>query len=112
MELNEYQKRAMTTLKQSTCDVSHVLFGLAAEAGEVAGKATKAVRDLDVPPHEMPHDPEVAVAILAEVGDVLWYVAAVCRAFGTTLEDVARDNLAKLRSRADRGVIQGSGDDR
>ena len=47
-----------------------------------------------------------------ELGDVLWYISALASDLGVTLEDVAADNVAKLRSRAERGVLGGSGDNR
>ncbi|MDX8383532.1 MAG: MazG nucleotide pyrophosphohydrolase domain-containing protein, partial [Ghiorsea sp.] len=50
--------------------------------------------------------------IVAELGDVLWYVAMVAKECGSSLEDIANSNLAKLRSRDERGTLQGSGDER
>lgn len=83
------------------------ILGLVNEAGEVAGKLKKVLRD------ENGHISEKALeAIKAEVGDVLWYVAAVCSDLGFSLGDVAEANLVKLASRQDRGVLGGSGDQR
>ena len=55
---------------------------------------------------------EAREAILAELGDVLWYVAQVATDLGESLEAVAQANLAKLRSRKERGRLGWDGDDR
>ena len=51
-------------------------------------------------------------ALADELGDVLWYVAEVGTVLDVNLDDVAARNLEKLRSRAERGVLKGSGDNR
>ena len=55
---------------------------------------------------------ERRTALAAELGDVLWYVAQLATEAGLDLDEIADDNLAKLLSRRDRGVLQGSGDAR
>lgn len=52
------------------------------------------------------------VRFAKEAGDCLWVLTAAVVGAGLTLEDVAAGNLAKLRDRAARGVIRGTGDDR
>jgi NTP pyrophosphatase (non-canonical NTP hydrolase) len=47
-----------------------------------------------------------------EIGDVLWYLAAICRDFDLSLQSAAEGNIEKLRSRQERGVLSGSGDNR
>lgn len=47
-----------------------------------------------------------------ELGDVLWQLSGLCNVLGYTLEDVAKQNLKKLSSRMERGVIDGNGDNR
>jgi NTP pyrophosphatase (non-canonical NTP hydrolase) len=47
-----------------------------------------------------------------ELGDVLWYIAAVGYELGMTLEDIARANVQKLLKRRSEGKLQGSGSDR
>lgn len=47
-----------------------------------------------------------------ELGDVLWMVSAICSDHGIGLGEVAQRNIDKLASRAARGVLSGSGDNR
>lgn len=121
MTLNEYQKRAMTTCMESCKNDTYMLFGLMAEVGEVADKIAKWKRKKIV---RIDGDKLVfrtsciAVAetyrkeLLAEVGDSLWFIAGIASVMGFSLEDVARQNLDKLASRQERGVIDGKGDNR
>lgn len=76
--------------------------GLVNEAGEYAGKVKKILRG----------DTNTTEAAAAELGDVLWYLAACAEALGVDLADVAHQNLTKLADRAARGVLKGSGDNR
>jgi NTP pyrophosphatase (non-canonical NTP hydrolase) len=79
--------------------------GLAGEAGEVANKVKKMFRD------DLGSD-ELREPLRKELGDILWYVAALCTEFQLELGDVAQDNLAHLRRRQQMGTIHGSGDTR
>lgn len=81
--------------------------GLAGEAGEVAEQVKKAIRDDQGRITESRR-----AALKKELGDVLWYVAALCSELDLDMADVAQTNLDKLASRKERGVIQGDGDDR
>jgi NTP pyrophosphatase (non-canonical NTP hydrolase) len=47
-----------------------------------------------------------------ELGDILWYLSAVATDLGIDLDDVATTNYEKLKSRQERNVLQGSGDNR
>ena len=109
MELNEYQRMASkTAIYPEEHALTYPALGLAGEAGEVANKVKKLIRD--------GIDPDTIDAkrgeIADEVGDVLWYIAALCMGLGVGLEDVARGNLHKLADRQRRGKIEGSGDTR
>lgn len=108
MELNEYQDRAMRTAIYKTLPVVYPALGLAGEAGEVADKVKKTIRDKggDFT------DETVRTEIAKELGDVMWYLAALARDLGYTLEEIAEMNLAKTQSRASRDRIHGSGDNR
>jgi len=100
----------------SALAVNYAVIGLANEAGEVAGKWKKYLRgDYGENPGEAAtgHLPEKLKETLAgEIGDVLWYVAALCSELGIKKEDVERENLQKLADRQARGVLKGDGDKR
>lgn len=133
--LNEYQEDAVSTAlypgKGACAGALYCALKLAGEAGEVAEKVGKAIRDdgflfsedLTIPRDSAfdAADPwayskwftaERRDSLIKELGDVLWYVAAMSEELGVTLEDVASQNIAKLQDRAARGVLQGSGDNR
>jgi NTP pyrophosphatase (non-canonical NTP hydrolase) len=98
-----YQKSAVTTaIYPKQWRVYYPAMGLSAEAGEVANKVKKIMRDGK-------YDRD---AIAAEIGDVLWYCAALAEDMGFLLEDIAEQNLNKLYSRKERNVLSGSGDER
>ena len=81
--------------------------GLAGEAGEVCEKIKKVMRD------QNGHLTEGnAQELSKELGDVLWYVAAIATEINMSLSAIAEDNMAKLQDRLDRGVLKGSGDNR
>ena len=136
IEFNEYEEESATTLAQSLRDMHEMLeseipdvpqwrdmvatskevtkgrllayysLGMCSEAGEIASKIKKQVRD-GIP---LDHD-----ALLLECGDVLWYVTQMARlADGKpgALRRVAARNLAKLKDRQNRGAICGEGDSR
>lgn len=108
MNFEDYQAQASKTAVYNDADVIiYPALGLMSEAGEVAGKVKKVLRD-----HNGNFTPEDRWAIADELGDVLWYIAALAYDLGTPMELIARRNLDKLNSRMARGVIGGSGDDR
>ena len=88
--------------------LEYLALGLTSEAGEVAGKVKKLIRDgEDVEGFEMKK-----IAIASEVGDVLWYCAMMAKEVGVPLNTIMQENLRKLHDRKERGTLQGSGDDR
>jgi len=108
MTLNEYQNAAVKTAVYGTGQqIIYPTLGLAGEAGEVADKVKKVLRDNDGV-----FTPELKEQIMFEMSDCLWYCAALARDLGYTLEEAAKKNLDKLNSRMARGVISGSGDNR
>lgn len=122
MELNDYQNRAMSTCMDSCMNISYMLLNLQAEVGEFSGKVAKHIRKdeagidcnrLYFDSHNMQDEYFVALDHLQkEAGDILWQLSGLCKVMGWSLEEVAQQNLKKLASRKDRGVIAGNGDDR
>lgn len=104
MNLNEYQENARA-FRAPTANMFYAITGLAAEAGEVCDKVAKAIRDGH-------GEDQVREGLKKELGDLLWFVAAVADDNNLTLEEIATANIDKLTSRQIRGVILGSGDDR
>lgn len=81
--------------------------GLVGEAGEIAEKVKKMIRDDASKLTE-----ERRQALIKELGDVLWYVSALAREIGSSLNEVATQNIRKLYSRMNRDKLHGEGDNR
>jgi NTP pyrophosphatase (non-canonical NTP hydrolase) len=109
MDLNSYQQSARTTARYPDVGANPIYptLGLSGEAGEVADKVKKVLRD-----RGGVFDAAVREELKLELGDVLWYVAQLASELGLSLDEVAEANLAKLASRATRGRLSGSGDHR
>ncbi len=109
LTFSEYQKESRKTAVYPNAGNNFIYptLGLAGEAGEVAEKIKKVIRDKNGV-----IDEETKEKIAKELGDVLWYVAQLCTELGLSMEEVARKNLEKLFSRKERGVLHGEGDER
>jgi NTP pyrophosphatase (non-canonical NTP hydrolase) len=109
MEFDDYQKKAKTTAVYPKKDnpLWYPALGLAGEAGEVADKVKKIMRD---------HGGKVSDVkrqeLVKELGDVLWYMAMLAAELGVKLDLVASENIRKITSRKVRGVLHGEGDNR
>ena len=106
MNINEYQKQASETAIYKD-KLIYPTLGLAGEAGEIANKVKKILRDNS---GELEED--VRQNLISELGDVLWYIAALATDLNVELSEVANKNIEKLNSRKNRGTIGGSGDNR
>ena len=109
MKLNDYQRESRKTAlyPEVGSNAIYPTLGLVGEAGEVADKVKKILRDKNGV-----FDKHSKDAIKFELGDVLWYVSQLASELGYELEEIAIANLEKLNSRKSRGKIQGSGDNR
>lgn len=107
---NHYQEKALKTAiypdKGDLGGLLYVSLGLG-EAGEIQGKVKKILRDHngDIQPH---HKYE----LVKELGDLLWYIAAMAKELDYGLEEIMVLNLEKLASREKRGTLKGNGDNR
>lgn len=109
MNFEEYQQLSRRTALYPNKDANFVYpaLGLCGESGEVAEKIKKVIRDKNGVLDEVTRQ-----ELAKELGDVLWYVAQMSTELGLSLEAVAGQNIAKLFSRLERGMIQGAGDNR
>jgi NTP pyrophosphatase (non-canonical NTP hydrolase) len=109
VDFSEYQSlsRRTATYPRAGEDLTYPALGLCGEAGEVAEKVKKTLRDDGGVLTD-----ERREALSRELGDVLWYLSQVATEAGLDLEEIAAENLDKLFSRQERGVLRGSGDDR
>lgn len=113
MKFDEYQEKAAEfDLYQQVNGLNDLGFlekvlGLVGETGEVADKIKKIIRDKNGDA-----DAEDRLAVMKELGDVLWYVASVARYLDLSLDEVAAMNIKKLSDRKERGKLHGAGDER
>jgi NTP pyrophosphatase (non-canonical NTP hydrolase) len=109
LDFQAYQRQSRSTARYPDAGSNPIYptLGLCGEAGEVADKVKKVIRD-----HGGRFNPELIEGLKLELGDVLWYVAQLATELNLDLESIARANLDKLASRAARNVIAGDGDTR
>ena len=102
MLFEEYQEQAWKTALESAKNPAYMVANLTSEAGEVAGKYAKWIRDgvLD------------EAGMQKEVGDVLWQIAGLSTVMGWSLADLASKNLQKLTARQMNNTLSGEGDER
>ena len=120
MKLNEYEGFCSTTDKYIESinniekdRISDLLYlttlcsKLSEECGELTGLVGKSIRDKNGK-----RNPDYMINILAEIGDVVWYLSRIANYHGYTLNNVLDYNYSKLSDRMDRNTIHGSGDNR
>jgi NTP pyrophosphatase (non-canonical NTP hydrolase) len=102
MLIEEYQELAFKTALETAKNPAYMVSNLTSEAGEVAGKYAKWIRDgvLD------------EAGMQKEVGDVFWQIAGLSTVMGWSLADIASQNLKKLAQRQINNTLSGSGDSR
>lgn len=102
MLMEDYQELAFKTALETAKNPAYMVANLTSEAGEVAGKYAKWIRDgvLD------------EAGMQKEVGDVLWQIAGLSTVMGWSLADLASQNLRKLAERQAKNTLTGSGDNR
>lgn len=119
----------MVTCMPSSSNFSYMMLNLVGEVGEFSSKVAKLIRKgkahignetypsdshlyIQLGDLDMKEYAEIKTELKKEAGDILWQLAGLCRMMGWDLEGVAQMNLDKLSSRQERGVIDGSGDNR
>ena len=116
MTLNEFHEKALSTAGYpNEFKTIYPALGMNGEAGEVADKVKKILRDTEYRKDKygaiaIPDEKKKDIAL--EIGDVLWYCATLSADLGYSLDDIAQMNVEKLASRKARGVLGGSGDNR
>lgn len=108
ISFEEYQSRTSSTaMYPEELALPYLALGVASEGGEVAGKVKKIIRD-----KAGAVDEEAKDQLVAELGDVLWYVAQMSNHLGVDMSEIAEANLTKLSKRKANNTIQGEGDNR
>lgn len=107
MILNEYEKIMATSKVYDTLPIIYPALGMNGEAGEVAEKVKKCIRD-----NNGIFGGQIKKDILRELADVLWYIWATADDMGFTLEDVMKIGIEKVQERQKTNTVHGSGDNR
>lgn len=110
LTMEEYALAARSTAMYE--NFLYPVLGLAGESGEFCEKVKKLLREKPKLSSWSQLSDDQRRDMILELGDILWYVAALAHELGMPLNVVARMNLDKLADRKRRGVISGSGDHR
>jgi len=109
LDFKEYQKRALETAIYPNVgrNLNYTVIGLCEETGELANKFGKSIRD-----NNGVVSGDARKNMIAELGDILWFLAQTCTELECNLKDVAEQNLEKLTLRKENNTINGRGDER
>lgn len=109
MTFREYQKASRKTAIYPKAGKNFVYpaLGLTGESGEVAEIIKRIIREKNGA-----IDKESKAALSKELGDVLWYLSQLATEFNISLEEIAKQNIEKLKSRKARGLLHGKGNNR
>jgi len=108
MNFDEYQSGARkTAIYPQDYLITYPALGLVGEAGEIANKVKKILRDDNGVCSDQKRE-----QLVEEMGDVLWYLAALASDLDVSLDMIATSNLKKLSDRATRNALGGEGDHR
>ena len=109
MYFKEYQDKSKETAIYPKLNPSWIYpaIGLSGETGEVMEKLKKILRDLEIKDNS-----EKIKDLKKELGDIIWYLSQLSTELGFSLQEIAEENIQKLQSRKDRGVLHGEGDNR
>ena len=109
MDFKEYQKKAWETAiyPNKGKNIIYPALGIGGESGEILEKIKKILRDENYKVTE-----EKKEEIKKEIGDLLWYIAALSTELNINFEEIAEKNIEKLSSRKERNQLHGSGDNR
>lgn len=101
--LDDYQRWTRTVaIYPKDQAINYLALGLASEAGEVAGKVKKTIRDGTFDRADL----------ISELGDCLWYLTRLADELGVDLLTVFDSNFTKLQARKNSNTLKGSGDHR
>ena len=107
MEAKEYENFMSTSKVYEDLPIIYPALGLNGEAGEVADKVKKVLRD-----NNGIFEEKIKQDILKELADTLWYIWATADDMGYTLSDVFEAGIKKVKERQETNTVHGSGDDR
>lgn len=108
MTFDQYQQAArQTAIYPNDNTISYLALALCGEAGELADKVKKVLRD-----HAGQFTEADYRAIALEAGDCIWYIANLAEVIGFDLSEIARMNIDKITRRKANGTLHGSGDNR
>lgn len=112
MTANEYQEKCKEAMTPECESIFYLIFGLAAETGEVVGKHQKWLRgDFEKGNTDDEYD-TLQGQVVPELGDALWFLTNIASYYEVSLEEVMKININKIEARQQNGTIRGNGDNR